>query len=238
MSVELFRANRGLLHKLARRYARIDTAVDTDDLIQAGYMGLVEAERTYDPTKGKTWAGWAAWYIRREMRGAVGINTTRERPHLHAVSLDAPIGGEGDDLTLMDTLADEGLPDASSGLVEADRAATVRAAVERLEADRREVIRRRDLQGMSYAVVGEGMGLTAGEVQKLRKKALHDLRRDKGIRALWLEDATPYYRRVGVSTFNTTWTSATEAAVLWRIERMGEKDAGDLHRRSADQADR
>ena len=237
MSVELFRANRGLLHKFARRYARIDTAVDTDDLIQAGYIGLVEAERTYDPTKGKTWAGWAAWYIRREMRGAVGINTTRERPHLHAVSLDAPLGDDEGAGSLLDMLEDESIPDASSGLVEADRAATVRAAVERLEADRREVIRRHDLQGASYAVVGEGMGLSVGEVKNLRVRALNDLRNDKAIRLMRLEDATPYYRRVGVSTFNTTWTSATEAAALWRIERMGEKDAGDLHRRSADQAD-
>jgi len=65
LSVELFRANRGLLHKFARRYARIDTAVGIDDLMQAGYMGLVEAERTFDASKGKSWAGWAAFYIRR-----------------------------------------------------------------------------------------------------------------------------------------------------------------------------
>ena len=237
MSVELFRANRGLLHKFARRYSQIDTAVDTDDLIQAGYMGLVEAERTFDPNQGKGWVGWAAWYVKGAMAAAVGIRGAKERPHLHAVSRDAPLGDDEGAGSLLDMREDESIPDASSGLVEADRAATVRAAVERLEADRREVIRRRDLQGMSYTVVGEGMGLTVGEVKNLRVRALNDLRNDKAIRLMRLEDATPYYRRVGVSTFNTTWTSATEAAALWRIERMGERDAGDLHRRSADQAD-
>ena len=218
MSVELFRANRGLLHKFARRYSGIDTAVDTDDLVQAGYMGLVEAERTYDASRGKGWVSWAAWYVKNAMAAAVGIRGAKERPHLHAVSLDAPLGDDEGAGSLLDMLEDESIPDASSGLVEADRAVTVRAAVERLEADRREVIRRRDLQGMSYAVVGEGMGLSVGEVKNLRVRALNDLRNDKAIRLMRLEDATPYYRRVGVSTFNTTWTSATEAAALWRIE--------------------
>jgi len=139
--------------------------------------------------------------------------------------------------SLLDMLEDESIPDASSGLVEADRAATVRAAVERLEDRKREVMQRHYLEGQTLAKTGAGMGITKEAVRCIRNKALNDLRNDKAIRLMRLEDATPYYRRVGVSTFNTTWTSATEAAALWRIERMGEKDAGDLHRRSADQAD-
>ena len=121
MSIELFRANKGLLHKFARRYSRIDTAVDTDDLIQAGYMGLVEAERTFDASKGKSWAGWAAYYIRRAMREAVGINTTRERAHLHTVSLDEPLGDDADSDTRLDNLADESLLAADDGIIRDER---------------------------------------------------------------------------------------------------------------------
>lgn len=182
-------------------------------------MGLVEAERTYDAGKGKSWAGWAIWYIRRAMREAVGINSTRERAHLHTVSLDAPLSDEEGAATLLDTLADESIPDASSGLVEAHKASTIREAVDRLAEDRREVVRRHDLQGVSLAKTGEGMGLTLVEARKLRAKALNDLRKDKAIRLMWLDEGTRFYQHKGVSAFNTDWTSVTEAAALWRIEQ-------------------
>ena len=196
---------------------RIDTAVDVDDLIQAGYMGLVEAERTYDASKGKSWAGWAAWHVKNAMAVAVGIKGTRERAHLHAVSLDAPLSDEEGAASLLDTLADESIPDASTRLVEAERAATVRAAVDRLAGDRREVVRRHDLDGMSYAKTGEGMGISAEAVRGIRVKALRDLRRDWKLRRL-LDEETRFYQHKGVSAFNTDWTSVTEAAALWRIE--------------------
>lgn len=191
-------------------------------------MGLVEAERTYDATKGKSWAGWAMWYIRRAMREAVGINTTRERAHLHAVPLDAPIGDDEDGGTLLDTLADESLPDASSGLVEAQRASAVHEAVGRLRGDRREVIRRHDLEGVSLAKTGEGMGLTLVEARKLRAKALNDLRKDKAIRLMRLDEGTRFYAHKGVGAFNTDWTSVTEAAALWRIEHTPPSDHAKL----------
>jgi DNA-directed RNA polymerase specialized sigma subunit len=76
--LELYKANRGLLHRLARRYAAIDTAADIEDLMQAGYLGLVEAERTYGADEG-TWYAWAALHVRRAMREAVGIGSTRKR---------------------------------------------------------------------------------------------------------------------------------------------------------------
>lgn len=216
MSFELFRANKGLLYKFARMYSGIDPAVDIEDLIQAGYMGLMDAEKTYDESKSK-WSTWAAFYIRKAMREAVGINTTRIRAHHHTVSLDAPLGDEDDDATLMDKLEDESIPDASSGLIEAERAAAVREAVSRLEGQKRDVVELHDLEGQSLAQIGRSWDLSRERVRQLREKALLDLRRDWRLRRQ-LDEETPFYRHVGVNTFKTTWTSTTEAAALWRIE--------------------
>lgn len=205
------------MYRLARRYVRIDPEVDADDLIQAGYMGLVEAERTYDGSKGKSWVGWAAWHVKNAMATAVGIKGTRERAHLHTISLDAPLGDEDDDAPLMDKLVDESIPDASSGLIEAERAAAVREAVSRLEGKKRDVVELHDLEGQSLAQIGRSWDLNRERVRQLREKALRDLRRDWRLRRQ-LDEETPFYRHVGVNTFKTTWTSATEATALWRIE--------------------
>lgn len=219
--MELLKDNRGLVYRFAQRYMNIDTVVDLDDLMQAGYMGLIEAERTYDESKSK-WSTWAAYYIRKAMREAVGINTTRIRAHHHAISLDAPLGDEDDDATLMDKLEDESIPDASSGLIEAERAAAVREAVSRLEGQKRDVVELHDLEGQSLAQIGRSWDLSRERVRQLREKALLDLRRDWRLRRE-LDEETPYYRHVGLNRFNTTWTSATEAAAMWRIEHAARR---------------
>ncbi len=177
--MELYTNNRGLLYKLARRYAHVDNAVDTDDLVQAGYLGLVEAARTYDASKG-AWTTWAWNYVRKAMLAAVGLRGTRRRAHMGAVALDAPISEDG--TTRAALLADTSLPDASSGIVEVERRAAVRGAVGRLTGRRREVIQLRDLKGMSYAAVGEALGLTPDAAWKLRRKALNELRIDPVLR--------------------------------------------------------
>lgn len=219
--MELLKDNRGLVYRFAQRYMNIDTVVDLDDLMQAGYMGLIEAERTYDESKGK-WSTWAAYYIRKAMREAVGINTTRVRAHNHTISLDVPLdAGEGD-ITLMDILEDESIPEASSGLIEAERAVAVREAVHRLEERKREVVEKHDLEGQSFAEIGRSWGLTRERVRQLRDKALRDLRRDWKLRRE-LDEETPFYRHVGLNRFNTTWTSATEAAAMWRIEHAARR---------------
>lgn len=38
-----------------------------DDLISAGNLGLVEASRKFDPTKGFKFISYAVWYVRKEM---------------------------------------------------------------------------------------------------------------------------------------------------------------------------
>ena len=216
--MELYKANKGLLYKLARRYAAIDTAVDTDDLVQAGYLGLMEAEKTFDPCGGMSWVGWAMLSVKNAMREAVGVRTTRERAHLHTVSLDEPLSDEEGAETRLDNLADGSIPDASSGLVEAERAATIRAAVDGLATKRSEAIRRYYLEGQSLGETGAALGISLEGVRQARNRGLRDLRKDWRLRRL-LDEETHFYRHKGVTAFNTDWTSVTESAALWRIER-------------------
>ena len=54
------RDNVRLLWYLARKYApacALDRAVDVDDLVQAGFFGLIRAKETFDESRGKTVGG-------------------------------------------------------------------------------------------------------------------------------------------------------------------------------------
>ena len=58
----LYEQNRGLLVMMARQYAgacEMDRAVSEEDLVQAGFLALVRAAKTFDRAGGRSWASWA-----------------------------------------------------------------------------------------------------------------------------------------------------------------------------------
>ncbi len=56
---------RPLVHKIANRYAQLATAaLDRDDLVQEGMVGLIRAADLYDPARGVKFLTYATWWVR------------------------------------------------------------------------------------------------------------------------------------------------------------------------------
>jgi RNA polymerase sigma factor (sigma-70 family) len=53
-----------LVHKLARKYAFTAVSHSHDDLAQEGFIGLLQAVRTYDPSRGAKFMTWAYYHVR------------------------------------------------------------------------------------------------------------------------------------------------------------------------------
>lgn len=100
---------------------------DADDDVQAGYVGLLQAVRTWDPERSKlsTWACQAVvWAVSRDRSERYGANlrravAERER-YLAPLSLDG-LYGDGVDRSYDDTFPDEGLlPEPTFRRIDAD----------------------------------------------------------------------------------------------------------------------
>jgi RNA polymerase sigma factor (sigma-70 family) len=225
MYEKLLTDNRGLLVWAARRYSgacQYDNAVDVEDLIQAGFIGLVNAMETYNESKGR-WVKWALWFIEREINAELGRRDGQwVKAHAGALSLDAPLNDDSDE-TGLDGLADESLPPVDESLERSDDCRLVRECVSDLSDDRqREVVERWQLGGETQTAVAESLGISPQRVNQIWGKARKALARDWRLRQLTdLDDLTPFYRHVGVNTFRTTLTSATEHAALWRLDHEG-----------------
>lgn len=63
--LQLWRQNKGFIAMMARRYS---AGAEMEDLEQEGYVALCEAVQHYDPDRGKSFIGYAAFYIKRRMR--------------------------------------------------------------------------------------------------------------------------------------------------------------------------
>lgn len=162
---------------IARTVARRTNVADQDDLYGAIVEALVRAERSYDPSKG-TWSA-LAWstakytalhYLRdsattiRRSRAAFeageGTNST--------VSVDTPIG---DGTLLGDVLgAVDARIDTTELRIDLGRALATLTERERI------VVLRCDVEGDRQADVGADLGVSQGEVYRIRKSALGKMR--------------------------------------------------------------
>lgn len=207
----------GLVIFLARKYLPYcDNASDFEDLTQAGQLGLLRAKATYQPNKG-AWSTWAVFHMQNEMRAAIGLRGTKQRPERQAVSLDTPITEDG--LTLMDTLS-SGPVDLQEGIDREQLQGIVRERVSALDDDlQRNAVELIDLGGLTKQGAAEALGVSCGRIETARAKGLYALRHDPVIRelahayGLWNYD----YLRGGLSSFRSSWISSTEAAAFAKM---------------------
>lgn len=112
---EIAEKYKNLVYKLAReQYIKkkdfVDKDMDLDDLVQYGYIGLLDAYRTFKEDSGASFMTYAYTCIHhRIVRDGFREKRIKSMKALDSTSLDAPVKGKdgGEDTTLGDLLAKE-----------------------------------------------------------------------------------------------------------------------------------
>ncbi len=113
-----------LVVAFARKQAR--GAIPLDELVQEGNLGLVRATEKFDPAAGTRFSTYAVWWIRAYVWRYLKQARSAVRPRSGAValadlSLDSPLGEDGD-LSYLDRIADDApAPDDAYASAEGDR---------------------------------------------------------------------------------------------------------------------
>lgn len=159
---ELIEENLNLVRPIAlviRR--RLPPSFDLEDLVQAGYVGLIMAAEKFDPTRSNTFAT----YAKHRIRGAILNSIEPAGP----VVVDAWAG-------VMERPADS-RPLADAVLIAAERQVRVERAIGELPAAQAEVIEMRFKTGLSVRESGEASGRTERGVDDMQRRAVKELRR-------------------------------------------------------------
>lgn len=191
---------------------------DTDDLIQAGYLALHDTLYTFDPDKGE-FTTYLHFHVRRRFNEVAGRHGTKIRPELDAVSLNTPLN-EGEDISLVDTLADnaaEFADDVIERESQGQDCAALMAEVDKLPEEQRRALLLTSWDGLTVRDAAEAMEIPPEQVRVCRNKAAAWVRHTRTGRIMGWD----YYYHVGLSRFKTTHTSAVEEIVL-RAEWMEE----------------
>lgn len=168
--------------------------VEVCDLIQSGYLAMVDAVQTFEDGNG-SFISWLTYYLQNEFSALYGVRTERTKrdPLNGAASLDAPIGDE-DGMTIAETVVD---PDGENGyqqIEDNDYIRALREALEKALADippkSAETIHRKWLDNQTRLEIAEDLGVSYNEIVRREKKGFSLLRRPQTIEKL--REFNPY----------------------------------------------
>lgn len=173
---ELIEHNLRLVMHIIKKY--YTTSADAEDLISIGTIGLIKGVSTYRPDKGVRLATYASKCIENEIL----MHFRGQKKTANDVSLSGALDGEGegDGLSILDTIADE--RDMLEDLSRQESIQQVRNAVEQCLTGREgEIIRLRyGLNGqppLPQREVADIIGISRSYVSRIEKKALETLRK-------------------------------------------------------------
>jgi RNA polymerase sigma factor for flagellar operon FliA len=185
---DMSRVVRILAGRLHARLPR-DCGIEVADLIQAGNVGLLQAARSFEPSRGAPLEGYAKFRIRGEMLEVV----RRSAESARMVDTDSAIAEEGTD-------RDDGFAVNSSGicagmnenspqisLFKRERAKIIGEEVKRLPERYRTVVRLRYSGEMTLRQIGAALCVNESRACQIHHSALNLLKRalqNRGVREL------------------------------------------------------
>lgn len=154
---------RALLRHLAWRLCLPGVALPEEELVQAGYVGLMQAAQRFDPGRGTRFITYAVPWALGEMRAA--LRASFGAPGAGTVSIDAQTQEGG--RTLGDVLQGEPVREETIEL---------HLALSRLDGQARRVIAMRYFEDRTQAEAARLMGSSQAQVSRLERRALDTLR--------------------------------------------------------------
>lgn len=229
---ELWEQKRRLIAVWAAKYYTIISAgraapggVEIDDLVQCGFIAMVEAAAVHNPERG-SFNAILSYYCKKHFRAAIGRSEKQLRDPLNKCdSLDIPVGDDGDD-TLLDFVPDSRDPftGVEERIYQEQLHKALEAALQVIPTKEAECLRAEYFEGRTQSEIAARMNVSQERARQLRNGGLRHIRTSSAGAKLerWLDSESPFYKQVGVDRFNRTHTSAVEEVMLWRERRRKE----------------
>lgn len=210
---------------------------ELDDLLSSSFLAVHDAAHTYDASHEAHFLTWLSYYLKTEFSACYGWRTSYRDALDFSKSLDTPLDSDdADGATLADLVPDK--RDDIAAVTENIYRQQLRKALDdvlnTLPPEAASNIRNVYFDGQTVQQIADRNG-TSSQVENAKlSKGMSALRRTvtskpegRLIRA-FVEERTPYYFHVGVSSFNSTRTSAVEKIVFIRddLEREAHRRMG------------
>ena len=199
--------------------------VEFEDLYQSGYLAMVEAVNTYDPTAGVTFSTWFMYHLKNAFAEATGYRTQKDRqePLNNYLSLDTPLTDDANAGVFGDIIPDPRGVAALDAAEEREYHKQLRevleAALAGIPKKYADVLRMRYYQGMTLAEIGEQLTVAAERVRTMENKGIRILRQPKTASQLYAFLDFDFYCGAGWGVFQHSGMSIQERYLILEEER-------------------
>lgn len=186
---------------------RKDLRCEREDLIQSGYLAMMEAVKKFDPERGG-FLTYLSFYLKTAfIETAMGQNN----PLFYADNLDREIL-EG--VTLGESIASdrEGTEDISiANIANEELRRDLEKVMQKILSDReREVLNEHYFSGRTFVKIAEGRGVSYQRIASIHEDALRKMRKRSRELERHLDEDTNFLFPVSVRRFDRTNESAVE----------------------------
>lgn len=212
--------------------------VGFDDLVQSGYLALVEAAKRFDIERGFSFLTLLRLTLKGAFAECAGYRREAQKNNPlngeFTASMDAPFNKEADS-TLHDITSNDPKPFHDSETDIRIFHEQLHEAVEDVFAmigpEYSEVLKKRFFEGQTLKQISDKDGRSPERIRQLEAQALRRTRGAKCSRILqpfYLELRTPYFLRVGPRRFQNTGSSSVEEIMLIRERIMGQMQSNQV----------
>ena len=205
-------------------------AVDEEDLIQAGFLGLLEAVRTFTADMECSFVTWLSYSLKNAFSEALGVRSVKQQndPIHRALSLDVPLSADDSE---GGTLADI-VPDKRDQYEDADQKIWLEqlrealdAAIDDLPEDQREAVRLKYYDARPILQAAADMGVKPGLLQSRASRGVHSILKSKHKRELEqfmyevdrkITEQTDVFFGMSLKRFRITHSSGVELLAIQR----------------------
>ncbi len=169
----------GRLHSRLPRGCGIEMA----DLVQAGAVGLLRAEKAFDPSSGVPLAAYAKFRIRGEMLDTIRRHASRRL--VHPSDREAAADSDGPDWMALVPAAPDASPHFSA--LQTQRSSILREEIGRLPERYRRVVSMRYSEELTLRQIGAELKVNESRASQIHRLALTRLRQalsSRGVRAI------------------------------------------------------
>ncbi len=174
-----------MVRTIARQFTKNPTKMK--DLMQEGYIGLIEAAKRYDPDAGVKFDSYASWWVRKYIREyiirhgqTVSLPFTNKDIFDHIIEdIDTVLYEEdGDAITFADCIADD--TDTDAECMHRQQLSRLREAINRLPMREQTIIRQ--IYGIGQkkipqTQIAQQLGITPMTVWRIQETALKKMKK-------------------------------------------------------------
>lgn len=181
-TVRNFAARQANRRLAAYRANNTDCAVDVEDLLQEGFVAMVEAADTFKAGGRMSFLGWWNFRLKTAFNDALGVRSKRtlNEPVHQCAQLSQPVA-EGEGATLGDFLPadNEDLQTVERMIWRAQLHTVLRDALGELTQAQRDILSQRFYEGRTRAQVARTQGVTREAVRMQEVRALAAIRKTR-----------------------------------------------------------